>query len=89
MHQNKHRDFTLCTLAQNNKLTDNVNIPAATSQRSQVLVTFPATALLPSATNPFALAKDGGALNMGNTAYYPSYSGRSEGRPIPRLCYPP
>jgi hypothetical protein len=75
-----------------NKLTGNVNIPAAASRRSLVLVTYPATALLPSATNPFALAKDEGALNMGNTAYYPSCSERSEGHPIiigtppPQLC---
>jgi hypothetical protein len=65
-----------------NKLTGNVNIPAATSRRSLVLVTFPTTALLSSVTNPFALAKDEGALNMGNTAYYPSCSERSEGHPI-------
>jgi hypothetical protein len=73
-----------------NKSTGNVNIPAAASRRSPVLVTFPATALLPSVTNPFALAKYGGALDMGNTAYYPSYPERSEGRiGTPRWWYPP
>jgi hypothetical protein len=65
-----------------NKLTGNVNIPAAASRRSLVLVTFPATALLPSVTNPFALAKDEEVLNMGNTAYYLSCSDRSEAHPI-------
>jgi len=65
-----------------NKSTGDVNIPAAASRRSLVSVTFPATALLPSVTNPFALAKDEGAFDMGNTAYYPPYSERSEGRPI-------
>ena len=70
-----------------NKLTGNVNIRVAASRRSRVLVTFPATALLPSVTNPFALAKDEGAEN---TAYYPSE--RSEGHhiilgtPPPQLC---